>query len=56
MSPGTAAYFWSDHTFRFAQGFRFQGSSMMFGKPRPVSAKAAAPAATPEIACRKAVR
>lgn len=34
MTPGTVAYFWSDQTFKFGQGFRFQGNgSMMFGKP-----------------------
>lgn len=32
MVPGTVAYYWSDHTFRFESGFRFQGNSMMFGK------------------------
>lgn len=32
MAPGTVAYYWSDHTFRFGSGFRFQGNSMMFGK------------------------
>lgn len=33
MAPGTKAYFWSDKSFKFENGFHFQASSMAFGKP-----------------------
>jgi hypothetical protein len=33
MTPGTAAYFWSDEGFRYERGFSFKGGRTAFGKP-----------------------